>query len=201
MGALLDKSFAKNHNPKGKFRPWLLRSAPLVCVSFTAFWSVPSFFEGVSLIFVLFGLKILYEGCYTIFNIPMGSMLSAMANDDRERASLSSARGFGSAVGNMIPVMLMPMLIKAFGQTNPAGYAIGASICAVIGLGMCLAHYALTEERNIAETSERNRRNQTIIKYPPTLFYNHKCKNSICLSRRMLFFYLRFVTVGILIFI
>ena len=154
MGALLDKSFAKNHNPKGKFRPWLLRSAPLVCVSFTALWSVPSFFEGVSLIFVLFGLKILYEGCYTMFNIPMGSMLSAMANDDRERASLSSARGFGSAVGNMIPVMLMPMLIKAFGQTNPAGYAIGASICAVIGLGMCLAHYALTEERNIAETSE-----------------------------------------------
>ena len=29
MGALLDKSFAKNHNPKGMFRPWLLRSAPL----------------------------------------------------------------------------------------------------------------------------------------------------------------------------
>ena len=49
MGALLDKSFAKNHNPKGKFRPWLLRSAPLVCVSFIALWSVPSFFEGVSL--------------------------------------------------------------------------------------------------------------------------------------------------------
>jgi Na+/melibiose symporter-like transporter len=45
MGAFMDKAFAKKHNPKGKFRPWLLRSAPLICVSFIALWSVPSLFE------------------------------------------------------------------------------------------------------------------------------------------------------------
>ena len=147
MGALMDKSFAKNRNPRGKFRPWILRSTPLVCVSFIALWSVPSLFEGVSLICALFGLKILYEGCYTMFNIPMGSLLSAMADSDQERAALSSARGIGSAVGNAIPVMLMPLLIKAYGQTNAMGYALGAAICAVIGLVMCFGHYALTEER------------------------------------------------------
>ena len=27
MGILMDKMYAKNHNPKGKFRPWLLRVA------------------------------------------------------------------------------------------------------------------------------------------------------------------------------
>lgn len=147
MGALMDKSFAKNRNPRGKFRPWILRSTPLVCVSFIALWSVPSLFEGVSLVCALFGLKILYEGCYTMFNIPMGSLLSAMADSDQERAALSSARGIGSAVGNAVPVMLMPLLIKAYGQTNAMGYALGAAICAVIGLVMCFGHYALTEER------------------------------------------------------
>ncbi|MBQ1228424.1 MAG: MFS transporter [Firmicutes bacterium] len=147
MGALMDKSFAKNRNPRGKFRPWILRSTPLVCVSFIALWSVPSLFEGVSLICALFGLKILYEGCYTMFNIPMGSLLSAMADSDQERAALSSARGIGSAVGNAVPIMLMPLLIKAYGQTNAMGYALGAAICAVIGLVMCFGHYALTEER------------------------------------------------------
>lgn len=151
MGALLDKSFAKSKNPKGKFRPWILKSTPLVCISFIALWVVPSFFEGAALIAALFGLKIIYEGCYTMFNIPMGSLLSAMANNDQERASLSSARGFGSAVGNMIPVMLMPLIIKAFGEKDPTGYAIGASICAVIGLIMCFGHYALTEERSSTE--------------------------------------------------
>lgn len=147
MGALMDKSFAKNRNPRGKFRPWILRSTPLVCVSFIALWSVPSLFEGVSLICALFGLKILYEGCYTMFNIPMGSLLSAMADSDQERAALSSARGIGSAVGNAVPIMLMPLMIKAYGQTNAMGYALGAAICAVIGLVMCFGHYALTEER------------------------------------------------------
>lgn len=160
MGAFMDKAFAKKHNPKGKFRPWLLRSAPLICVSFIALWSVPSLFEGLSLICVLFGLKIIYEGSYTMFNIPMGSLLSAMADNDKDRATLSSARGFGSAVGNAIPVMLMPVLIKKFGQTNATGYAVGAAICAVIGFVMCLGHYAMTEERT--EVKDENSEQQNI---------------------------------------
>jgi len=147
MGALMDKAFAKNANPKGKFRPWILRSTPLVAITFIALWSVPQFLNGVALIGALFTLKILYEGSYTMFNIPMGSLLSAMAKDDGERASLSSARGVGSAVGNMIPMMIMPMLIKAYGETNAAGYAIGSVICAGIGFIMCLLHYKMTEER------------------------------------------------------
>ena len=146
MGALMDKSFAKNKNPKGKFRPWLLRSAPLVCVTFIALWSVPKFFDGIALICCLFGLKILYEASYTMFNIPMGSLLSVMSRNDEERASLSSWRGIGSGIGNMIPMVLVPPLIKAYGQTNGTGYAIGAIICAVIGFVMCLLHYFMTYE-------------------------------------------------------
>ena len=153
MGALMDQAFARNRNPKGKFRPWLLRSAPMVCVTFIALWSVPQFFDGVALVACLFALKLLYEGSYTMFNIPMGSLLSAMSNNDAERASLSSARGIGSAVGNMIPMMIMPFLIEAFGQTSPTGYAIGSVACAVVGLVMCLMHYKMTEERNVVETT------------------------------------------------
>jgi len=152
MGALMDKSFARNRNPKGKFRPWLLRSAPMICVAFIALWSVPALFDGVATVAMLFVLKILYEGSYTMFNIPMGSLLSAMADTDQERATLSSARGLGSAIGNMIPVIMMPLIIDAFGENNPTGYAIGATVCAVIGLIMCLGHYAMTEERSAVET-------------------------------------------------
>lgn len=28
MGALMDKLFARSHNPKGKFRPWMFRATP-----------------------------------------------------------------------------------------------------------------------------------------------------------------------------
>ena len=156
MGALMDKMFAKNRNPKGKFRPWLLRSAPLISVTFIALWSVPQFFEGVALISVLFCLKLLYEASYTMFNIPMGSLLSAMSSNDAERASLSSARGIGSGVGNMIPVMVMPMVIEALGGKNdPTGYAIGSIICALIGFVMCFLHYRLTEEKVVVENADK----------------------------------------------
>ena len=159
MGAIMDKAFAKHQNPKGKFRPWLLRSAPMVTVGFIALWSVPQFFDGVALVAMLFVLKILYEGAYTMFNIPMGSLLAAMADTDGERAQLSSARGFGLMVGNMLPVIVMPMIIASFGQTNPTGYSIAAVVCSVIGLVMMLGHYALTEEKNNVSNSDENNDN------------------------------------------
>lgn len=149
MGALMDKMFAKNRNKNGKFRPWLLRSAPMLAVSFIVFWTVPTFFDGTTMLVVLFFTKILYEGCYTMFNIPMGSLLSAMANTDAERASLSSARGLGSMIGNVIPMMLMPILLEKYGDTAVA-FRLGSVVCAGIGLVFCLLHYYWTEERNVA---------------------------------------------------
>ena len=61
MGALMDKAFAKKQNTKGKFRPWILRSTPLLAVTAIAMWTAPTFFEGIPLIVVLFSCKILYE--------------------------------------------------------------------------------------------------------------------------------------------
>lgn len=153
MGALMDKMFAKKANSKGKFRPWILRSTPLLAITSIAFWTVPTFFDGTALICVLFVCKILYEGCYTMFNVPMGSLLSAMADTDGERAALSSARGFGGTIGNIIPMMIFPILLNKFGDSNPTSYGIGATVCALIGTVICYLHYRWTEERNIVAAS------------------------------------------------
>ncbi len=150
MGALMDKMFAKSHNKKGKFRPWLLRATPLLAITAIVFWTVPTLFDGAAMLVVLFLCKILYEGAYTMFNIPMGSMLSAMAGNDEERASLSSARGFGSVIGNIIPTMILPQLLVIYGDTAK-GFGIGAVICAAIGFVACLLHYAWTDEKNVSD--------------------------------------------------
>jgi GPH family glycoside/pentoside/hexuronide:cation symporter len=151
MGALMDKAFAKNQNPKGKFRPWLLRSTPLLAITAIALWTVPTFLDGIPLLVALFSFKILYEASYTMFNIPMGSLLSAMSTNDAERASLSSARGVGSMFGNMIPGMMGPVVIGMFGDKNSTGYMITGVVCAIIGFVVCFLHYALTEERVIVK--------------------------------------------------
>ena len=147
MGALMDKMFAKKQDKRGKFRPWLLRATPLLCVTAIALWTVPTFCDGITLIVVLFSCKILYEASYTMFNIPMGSLLSAMSTTDAERASLSSARGVGSMFGNMIPGLAAPVIIGMFGDRNTTGYTIAGVSCAIIGFVICFLHYYLTEER------------------------------------------------------
>jgi len=147
MGALMDKAFVKHHNKNGKFRPWLLRATPLLAVSAIAMWTVPTFLDGIPLLVALFSFKILYEASYTMFNIPMGSLLSAMSTNDSERASLSSARGVGSMIGNALPGFVGPTIIGMFGENTSTGYMITGTVCAVIGFVICLLHYALTEER------------------------------------------------------
>ncbi len=152
MGALMDKAFVRKQNPKGKFRPWILRSTPLLAVTAVALWTAPTFFEGIPLIVVLFSTKILYEAAYTMYNIPMGSLLSAMSENDVERASLSSARGAGSGFGNAIPGIVAPLIIAAFGERETTGYMIVGVGCAVIGFIVCLFHYAMTEERVVVNS-------------------------------------------------
>ena len=147
MGALMDKAFARKQDRRGKFRPWLLRATPLLAVTAIALWVVPTFFDGIALVVVLFSCKILYEAAYTMFNIPMGSLLSAMSTNDAERASLSSARGVGSMIGNMIPGLAGPVIVGMFGDRESTGYMIAGVACAVIGFVVCFLHYACTEER------------------------------------------------------
>lgn len=148
MGALMDKVFAKHHDKRGKFRPWILRATPMMCISAIALWTLPARFEGVTMLAVLFVCKILYEGFYTMLNIPMGSMLSAMSNTDEERAQLSSARGIGSSIFGILAAMLFPIILSVFGDTAK-GYGIGATILALGGMVLCFLHYFWTEERNL----------------------------------------------------
>ena len=156
MGALMDKAFAKKQNKRGKFRPWLLRATPLLAVTAIALWTVPTFLEGIPLLVALFSFKILYEASYTMFNIPMGSLLSAMSTNDAERASLSSARGVGSMFGNMIPGMVGPVIIGIFGENTSTGYMITGSACALLGFVICLLHYGLTEERVVVNEEAKS---------------------------------------------
>lgn len=54
---------------------------------------------------------VIWDACYTIANVPYGSMLSLVTEDIGERAQLSTWRSIGSMIGNMIPGIILPMLI------------------------------------------------------------------------------------------
>ena len=152
VGTFMDVRFAKAKNKKNKFRPWILRSIPVMAIGMGSLFLLPSLTVGNRLlcIVVLFVSKIIFELGYTLMNIGMGSLLGVMATNDKERASLSSARGFGSTVGGMIGMMALPVILKSFGGASSARGNIATSFVAVaLGCVLVFFHYALTVERNV----------------------------------------------------
>ena len=112
-------------------------------------FALPTLFDGMLAMVVLFITKIVYELGYTIMNIGMGSLLGVMATNDAERASLASARGFGSTVGGMIGMIALPQILANLGETK-VGYAVTAIAAVVLGCGLVFIHYFFTVERNVA---------------------------------------------------
>lgn len=149
VGTFMDIRFAKAKDKSNKFRPWILRSIPIMAIGMGSLFFLPTLFDGMLCVVILFLSKIVFELGYTIMNIGMGSLLGVMATNDAERASLSSARGFGSTVGGMIGMMAIPQVLKALG-TTALGYAVTAVVAVVLGGALVFAHYFFTVERNAA---------------------------------------------------
>ena len=155
VGMFMDKMFAKKRYKDGKFRPWMLRATPLVAITGILVFTAPTWVDGMAKLVVVFTTYLLYELAYNLFNIPYGSLLAAMAKTDEERAKLSSARGVGGMLGNLIPMTLFPIVISAFEKAPQLGYSMGITVCAIIGFVCCFFSYRFTEERCTDTTQEK----------------------------------------------
>ncbi len=148
VGTFMDVMFAKSKNKSAKFRPWILRSIPMLAVGLIGFFAVPGLLNGMLTVVALFILKIVFELGYTVMNIGMGSLLGVMSTNDAERASLSSARGLGSTIGGMVAMMVIPQILANLGE-NQTGYMVAGIAGAALGCLLVFIHYAWTEERNV----------------------------------------------------
>ena len=143
MGVIADKA---KPTKDGKFRPWLKRmSGPVALMSFLMYqYSLADASLTVKVI-VMFTTYILWGSVfYTSINIPYGSMASAITNDPKERASLSTWRSLGASFASVIIGSITPQVIyyvDANGNqlVNPekftmiAGvFSIGAFICYIL---------------------------------------------------------------------
>ena len=149
VGTFMDFAFSKAKNKANKFRPWILRSIPILAIGMISMMTLPTLFDGMLCIVVLFISKIVFELGYTIMNIGMGSLLGVMATNDAERTSLASARGFGSTVGGVIGMLVLPQVLSKLGETT-IGYAATGIAAAILGGVLVFMHYSFTVERNAA---------------------------------------------------
>ena len=89
VGTFMDFAFSKAKPGSDKFRPWILRSIPILAIGMGSLMTLPTLFDGLLCIVVLFISKIVFELGYTIMNIGMGSLLGVMATNGRHDGSAS----------------------------------------------------------------------------------------------------------------
>ena len=109
IGTLIDND--KRKYKLGKYKTYILIGALGLLVGGAAvFLPFPN--AGPVLKSILFVLGyIIWDAAYTFANVPYGTMLNLVTENDQERASLSVFRSVGGAVGGMVPGIILPMLI------------------------------------------------------------------------------------------
>ncbi|MBQ8548807.1 MAG: MFS transporter [Lachnospiraceae bacterium] len=109
IGSMIDADRRKYK--LGKFKTYILIGAiGLLVAGALVFIPVPNASVVIKAIVFILGY-IVWDACYTIANVPYGSMLSLVTEDPGERAQLSTWRSVGSMLGNILPNIILPMII------------------------------------------------------------------------------------------
>lgn len=109
IGTMIDND--KRNYKMGKFKTYIFIGAcGLLVAGAAVFLPFPNASVVVKAILFVLGY-ILWDAFYTIANVPYGSMLSVITSDSGERAQLSTWRSIGSMFGNIVPMVVLPMLI------------------------------------------------------------------------------------------
>ena len=109
IGTLIDND--RRNYKMGKFKTYIFIGACGLLVGGAAVF-LPFPKAPVVLKAILFVVGyIVWDAFYTIANVPYGSMISLVSEDVGERAQLSTWRSIGSMIGNILPMVLLPMLI------------------------------------------------------------------------------------------
>ncbi len=109
IGNLIDND--KRKYKMGKFKMYIFVGAcGLLFAGAAVFLPFPNANVVVKAVLFVLGY-IVWDACYTVANVPYGSMLSLITEDSGERAQLSTWRSIGSMFGNIVPMIVLPMLI------------------------------------------------------------------------------------------
>ena len=151
MGRICDKTKATRN---GKFRPWLLRACgPVALASFLMYQTWATNLPMTLRIVYMFVTYLFWGSiCYTCINIPYGSMASVMSNEPDDRASLSTFRGVGSMIpqiliGVVVPMFLYTTLEDGTKIANASAFPVVALITSVAAAVLYVVCYFMCTER------------------------------------------------------
>lgn len=142
MGSIADRTQSK----WGTYRPWLIFGAIPLGLVFALLLFTPDFGPVGKRIWA-YSLYLLMMAVYTAVNVPYGSMLGVMTDDDNEKNEFSSFRMVGAYAMGFITLLSFPYLQKLVGGTPAHQYAVLGAVFGGVAALMTLACGLMTKER------------------------------------------------------
>ena len=109
IGTMIDSDRRKYRRNKFLQYIWF-GSIGLIVGGALCFLPFPGAPEWAKIIIFMAGY-VIWDAFYTVANVPYGSLLSLISKDPADRASLSAWRSIGSMIGNMLPMVILPLLV------------------------------------------------------------------------------------------
>ncbi len=160
MGRIADKA---KMTKAGKFKPWLLRMCgPVGIASFLMYQTAMAGAPMALRIVYMFVTYLLWGSiCYTGINIPYGSMASVMSEEADDRAALSTFRGVGSMIPQILVGVVMPMFLYTTMEdgtkiVNAGAFPVVALILSVFAIGCYILCYFMCTERVKPQETNQN---------------------------------------------
>ena len=142
MGSLADRTQSR----WGTYRPWLIFGAIPFGLIFALLLYTPDFGPVGKRIWA-YAFYLLMMAIYTAVNVPYGSLLGVMTNDDNEKNQFSSFRMVGAYAMGFITLFSFPYLQKMVGGTEQHQYAVLGIFFGVVAAIGTLACGLMTKER------------------------------------------------------
>lgn len=177
MGGIMDS--VRIGRSGSKFKPWMsIAAIGLTVTGALVFLPVPNaaLWLKVTLCIVTY---LLWDICYTLMNVPYGSLSAAITADPLERTSLSTWRSIGAAIGGGIS-MLLPLLLYDDNQNLNGDILIWVALAmGAVALAVYILCIKMTTERVVVPPERREK-----INYLKTLkgFITNRPLLALCLA-------------------
>jgi GPH family glycoside/pentoside/hexuronide:cation symporter len=144
MGGIVDKTNTRI----GKARPWLIASAPLICIGMILLLNIPAGWdEAMKLVYAYLSYSFLMCIAYTIFGIAHAALLARITRNVNERNTISAVSAICNGLAGLIVGTAITALVLNFGWTV-------TSIILGILAGILILITGLTIKETVGMTEE-----------------------------------------------
>jgi Na+/melibiose symporter-like transporter len=189
MGMVADRT----HTRWGKFRPWVLFSAPLLGIFMALTFTTPDLGPTGKLVYA-YVTYICLTLAYTMNNVPYSALMGVMTPSNTERTNLSSWRFAGAFLGGFLVMVGTPILVNVFGQGDEQqGYQYTMYLFSVLLVILLFATFQSTKERVGAPSTQTTSKKTDWVKFSTNMLLA-----AVPLISATLFFYFRNLTTGLI---